>query len=165
MNKKLNLNFLWYLIAVFVVAIDLITKILTDGIVFQEGIKGVFAIESFHNTGASFSMFSGSKVAQIIFIILGLIVSVLIVLYSLLSKKSNFNAWFFIGASLLVGGIIGNVIDRIFLGYVRDFISLQFMNFAVFNIADSALTIGVICLIVWLLFFSYKDKQKNKEGK
>ena len=65
----------------------------------------------------------------------------------------------------MVGGIIGNVVDRMFLGYVRDFISLQFMNFAVFNIADSALTVGVICLIVWLLFFSYRDKQKNKKGK
>ena len=79
MNKKLNLNFLWYLIAVFVIVIDLVTKALTDGIVFQEGIKGVFAIESFHNTGASFSMFAGSKVAQIIFIILGIIVSIFIV--------------------------------------------------------------------------------------
>ncbi|MBR1925457.1 MAG: signal peptidase II [Clostridia bacterium] len=167
MNKKINLNFLWYLIAIFVIIIDLITKKITDGVVFQEGIKGVFAIESFHNTGASFSMFAGSKAAQIVFIILGIIVSVLIVLYSLLAKKSNLNAWFFVGASLMVGGIIGNVVDRIFLGYVRDFISLQFMNFAVFNIADSALTIGVICLIVWLLFFSYKEKSnlKNKKGK
>ena len=164
-SKKKYLMFLFYIITIAVIIIDLVTKILTDGIVFQEGIKGIFAIESYHNTGASFSMFAGSQVAQIIFIILGIIVSVLIVLYSILNKTHNKNWCFFLGASLMIGGIIGNVLDRIFLGYVRDFISLQFMNFAVFNIADSALCVGVVFMIVWLIFFAFKEDKGNKEWK
>ena len=85
MKDKKNLNYLYYLISIFVLGFDILTKILTDGIVFKEGIKGIFAIESHHNTGASFSMFSGSKVAQIIFVILGICVCVLLVLYGILN--------------------------------------------------------------------------------
>ena len=158
-EKNYYLKFLFYIITIFVLVLDLVTKAVTDGIVFQEGIKGIFAIESFHNTGASFSMFSGSKIAQILFVVLGIIVSILIVLYSILNKTHNKNWCFFLGASLMVGGIIGNVIDRIFLGYVRDFISLQFMNFAVFNIADSALCIGVLFMIIWLIFYAFKENK------
>lgn len=163
-EKKFYLNYLFYLITIFVLVFDLITKAVTDGVVFQDLIKGIVAVESYHNTGASFSIFSGSMVAQILFIILGIGVSCGLVLYSIFSKKQNLNWCFFVGVSLMVGGIIGNVIDRIFLGHVRDFISLQFMNFAVFNIADSALCVGVIFLIVWLIFFAFKDTKENKNG-
>ena len=156
-RKKNNYVYLWYLLTIFVLAFDLITKSLTDGIVFQDAIPGIFCIESYHNTGASFSMFADSKVAQIIFIILGFIVSISLVVYSILGRqKQNLNWCFFVGITLMIGGILGNLVDRIFLGYVRDFISLQFMNFAVFNIADSALTVGVVFVIVWLLFFAFK---------
>jgi len=161
MNKK---NYFWFLIVAVVLVADLVTKALTDGIIYQQAIPGIFCIESYHNTGASFSLFSGSATAQILFVILGILVSIAIVVYSIMVKKANLNAWFFIGGALMIGGIIGNVVDRIALGYVRDFISLQFMNFAVFNIADSALTIGVICLAVWLIFFAYRENDKGKES-
>lgn len=159
-KKKAYLKYLWYLLAIFVIVVDLVTKYYTDG-VYQEGIKGIFRIESCHNTGASFSIFSDSSVAQIIFIILGILVSAGIIIYSILGKKQNLNWCFFVGATLMLGGILGNVIDRISLGYVRDFISLEFMNFAVFNIADSALTIGVVFLIVWLIFFAFKEEKRK----
>jgi len=161
MNKK---NYWWFLIIAVVLVADLVTKALTDGIVHQEFISGLFCIESYHNTGASFSIFSDSAFAQILFIILGIIVSISIFTYSVMAKKARLNAWFFIGGALMIGGILGNVIDRIALGYVRDFISLQFMDFAVFNIADSALTCGVLCVAVWLIFFAYREKDKGKES-
>ena len=145
-NKKHYLKLLFYLITIFVLVFDLLTKALTDGIVFQEAIKGVFAIESFHNTGASFSIFAGSKAAQIVFIVLGICVSIGIVIYSILTKSHNLNWCFFVGASLMVGGIVGNIIDRIAFGYVRDFISFSIFE-PVFNIADSFIVIGVICTI------------------
>lgn len=158
-DKKKYLYLLFYLISIVVLVVDLTTKAATDGIVFKEAIPGVFAIESYHNTGASFSMFAGSKAAQIIFIILGILVSIGLVLYGIFNKSQNKNWCFFLGASLMVGGILGNVVDRIFLGYVRDFISLQFMNFAVFNVADSALCIGVVFMIIWLIFFAFKESK------
>ena len=161
MNKK---NYFWFLIVAVILVADLVTKALTDGIIFQEGISGIFCIESYHNTGASFSLFSGSAIAQILFVVLGILVSIAIVVYSIMAKKAHLNPWFFIGGALMIGGIIGNVVDRIAFGYVRDFISLQFMNFAVFNVADSALTVGVICLAIWLVFFAYREKDEGKEN-
>lgn len=158
-------NHLWYILAIVVLVVDLVTKAITDGIVYQPAIPGIFCIESYHNTGASFSIFAGSAVAQIIFIVLGILASIGLVLYSIMAKNANLNTWFFIGASLMLAGIIGNVVDRIALGYVRDFISLEFMNFAVFNVADTALTIGSICLVVWLLFFAYRNTKEEKIGK
>ncbi len=158
-DKKYYLKFLFYIITILVLVFDLVTKALTDGIVFQDAIKGVFAIESYHNTGASFSLFEGSKAAQIIFIILGICVSVGIILYSIFNKSQNLNWCFFVAASLMIGGIVGNIVDRIAFGYVRDFISLQFMHFAVFNVADSALCIGVVFMIVWLIFYAFRENK------
>lgn len=128
------------------------------------GNPGLFSIESTHNYGASFSLFSGSQAAQIIFIVLGIACSAGLVLYNIFAKKVRFNAWFYVGAGLVVGGILGNAIDRIALGYVRDFISLDFVQFAIFNIADAALSVGAICLAVWLLFFAYNKREEGKSG-
>ncbi len=151
-------------IAVIVLVFDLVTKAVTDGIFHQEAIPGVFCIESYHNTGASFSIFSDSKVMQILFVIFGILVCLFLIWYAFCSKNQNKNAWFYVGASLLFGGILGNAIDRIAFGYVRDFIKLQFMDFAVFNVADTALCIGVVVFAVWLIFFSYKG-EKEQDGK
>ena len=72
---------------------------------------------------------------------------------------------------LILSGCIGNMIDRMFNNYqVYDFIDLQFMNFAIFNIADCYLTVGVIIMAIYLLFFEQKDPirlkiKKNNEEK
>ena len=63
---------------------------------------------------------------------------------------------------MVLGGTLGNMIDRIFLGYVRDFICLEFINFPVFNVADSCLVIGVILYCVYYVFLW--DKKENKKG-
>lgn len=160
-NIKFNMKHLWYILAIVLLVLDLVTKSLTDGIIYQEGIPGIFSIESYHNPGASFSIFANTPWMQVVFIILGIGVSIALVLYSIFAKKANLNTWFFIGASLMLAGIVGNVIDRIALGYVRDFISLQFIKFPVFNIADACLTCGVICLAVWLLFFAYRENKSE----
>ena len=55
---------------------------------------------------------------------------------------------------------MGNVIDRIFRGYVVDFIETTFINFPVFNIADVAITIGAVLLIIYILFFDKKEQEK-----
>ena len=89
------------------------------------------------------------------------ILFLLIIGYYIYNK--NENTMFLISLSLVIGGAFGNLYDRILFGYVRDFIDFQFVDFAIFNIADSALTVGIICLGVYLIFFdSYFNEKPNK---
>ena len=103
-------------------------------------------------------MFSGSTVALII---ISVIIIALLGVYVFASKTKN--ALFYVSLGLIVGGAVGNLIDRIFLGYVRDFIKLEFMNFPIFNTADCFLTVGVICLVVYYLIEVVKESKKKKE--
>ena len=61
------------------------------------------------------------------------------------------------GLALVLGGIIGNFIDRLHLKYVVDMLQLDFINFNIFNIADSAITTGVLIIFIYLIFFADKD--------
>ena len=70
--------------------------------------------------------------------------------------------WVFIG--VILSGGIGNLIDRIRFGYVVDFIEPIFVNFAIFNIADCAVTCGAVVLVGYLLYDAFKDVKKPKEN-
>ena len=72
------------------------------------------------------------------------------------------NGWYIAGFSLIVGGALGNFIDRICLGGVRDFIELKFIEFPIFNFADVFLTCGVICYLVYLIFYEFKKTKHEK---
>lgn len=148
----------WYILAIAVIVLDLITKVVTEGI-NTEVIPGVLSFVSVHNTGASFSMLDG---ARWFFIILGIVFVVGMILFDIFGKaKLRYNAWYYIGFTLLLGGIIGNMVDRIAFGYVRDFICLDFMTFPIFNIADCALCIGTALIAIWILFFAGKEEKTN----
>ena len=77
--------------------------------------------------------------------------------YEIATKNKDKHFLYYISAGLILGGTIGNAVDRVALGYVRDFINLEFMNFPIFNIADMALTFGVIILAIYLLFIYEKE--------
>jgi signal peptidase II len=110
------------------------------------------------NRGAAFGMFSESRwvfmSASVIFIA--------VLIYVLKTVKID-NKLFNISVALILGGGIGNMIDRVFLGYVVDFIEFTFMDFAVFNIADSAISIGSVCLAVYFIFFDKTFFSKSPE--
>ena len=95
------------------------------------------------NTGAAFSLFDNSTP---ILSLLSLFVSIGLIAW--IYHRNRFNLWKGLGLSLLLGGCIGNGIDRWRLGYVNDFIELIPINFAIFNFADIAINIAVICLII-----------------
>ena len=154
----------FYFISLAVIAFDLLTKYLTDGIIFQQAIPGIFSIESHHNTGASFSIFAGSTFAQIMFIILAFAFIAGVIVFDCLNKKIPTNGWYIAGVTLMLGGVIGNLYDRIVFGYVRDFISLDFINFAIFNVADTCLCVGVVCLAIWLIFFTNNSTKEENNG-
>ena len=99
-----------------------------------------------HNTGAAFSMLEG---ARWLFIILGIIALNVIFIFFIKDKKlNNFEI---ITYSLLLSGILGNLIDRFLYGYVIDFIDVNILNFAIFNFADSFMVIGVILLMIGMI--------------
>ena len=109
------------------------------------------------NTGAAWSVFAGNTLALTIFTFFAIL---LIVFYAIFSKSNSI--FFYVSLSLILSGAIGNLIDRVFLGYVRDFIQFAFWkSFPIFNIADCALTIGVVCLCIYYLILVIKENKKN----
>ncbi|MDT8716609.1 signal peptidase II [Clostridium sp. 19966] len=112
-------------------------------------IKNLFSFSYVENVGAAFGIFANK---QIILSIITLIILSLIIFYMYKSKiKSKF---FRIGASLVIGGAIGNLIDRIYRGYVIDFILLHYKDvysWPNFNVADICVVFGTISLAIYIL--------------
>ena len=122
-------------------------------------IKGIFSLTHTRNTGAAFSSFEGM---QWLFALVFLLFAAAIIWE--FSKKrwpfSTFDRWCIV--AVFAGGL-GNMIDRIRLGYVVDMIEVDFVEFAVFNVADCFITCGCIALMVSLIFFNkdfWKDEKK-----
>ena len=157
---KTYLKYNWwkYLIIVLVLAIDLLTKVFLvpqnqDEWVVVTIIPGVFQIYPTRNTGAGFSILSGQIWLLIAVTLLFLLLyTVFNVFYKNKSKLYR------ISSGLIVAGAIGNLIDRILFGYVRDFLYFELINFPVFNVADVSLTIGIALLLVYIIFFSSKKE-------
>ena len=146
------------MIIAFVLAVDLVTKalIVTENSLGTETslIGNIVVILPTKNSGAGFSMLSGKRWFLIITTFIFLIA---IAVFDLLYQKKS--ALFCTATGLVIGGAIGNLVDRPLFGYVRDFIYLKFINFAVFNVADMALTVGIILLLVYIIFYSSKTEQ------
>lgn len=144
MKKKITL------IASFAFVIDQIIKYL-----FSNVITGFVLIPNFvsfvyaENEGVAFSMLSGSR----LFIIAASIVLLFVLFYMLKSdiKNNKYQNLLSISYGFLIGGILGNLVDRIIRGYVVDYVSLKIItyNFPIFNLADVLITIGVILLIIY----------------
>jgi len=143
---------IYYIVALIVVLLDQITKwlVVHNMSLFQSIsiIEGWFHITSTRNRGAAFSILQNQR---IFFIILTLLVILFLIYYILQIHQSQ--KVFSLGLALILGGAAGNLIDRIVTGEVIDFIDVRIIHFAIFNIADSAITIGVI-FVIWELFFS-----------
>ncbi|MEH2069660.1 MAG: signal peptidase II [Nostoc sp.] len=106
-------------------------------------LPGIFHLTYVTNTGAAFSLLSG-KVEWLRWLSLG----VSLVLIALALFSSTLNLWDQLGYGLILGGAMGNGIDRFILGYVVDFLDFRLINFAVFNVADSFISIGIVCLLI-----------------
>lgn len=126
-------------------------------------IPNVFNLSYVENRGAAFGMLQN---ARMFFLIMTVIVCLFILFYLIKEhKKLHFLIRF--SLSLILAGALGNFIDRLFLGYVRDMFSAVIINFAVFNVADSAITVGTVLLFLDIMFFKGKyllDSPKKTEG-
>ncbi len=150
--------------AALVVVLDQVSKYLVVANIPLHGhvsvIDGLFHLTYTQNTGAAFSSFSGM---QWLFALVFLLFTVAIIWE--FSKKrlpfTTFERWCIV--AIFAGGL-GNMIDRLRLGYVVDMIATDFINFPVFNVADSFITVGCITLMVHLIFFNkgfWKDDKKK----
>ena len=110
----------------------------------------LFKLDFVKNYGAAFNIFSGNRIfLSCISIIFSILLTYLIL------RKNTLNSYDHYSYSFILGGTIGNGIDRIFKGFVIDFINLNFINFPVFNIADISINIGFILL----LYSIFKNKR------
>ncbi|WP_244087384.1 signal peptidase II [Companilactobacillus sp. RD055328] len=113
----------------------------------HELIPGIVSLTNITNTGGAWSIFSGN----IFFFYLVTVIAVIVIIYMLKKAKKGMIIYP-IGLVLLLTGTIGNAIDRFTKQAVTDMFNLEFMNFAIFNLADIYITFGVIFLIIYLLF-------------
>ena len=112
-----------------------------------------------HNYGAAWSSFSGAR-----WLLIGLTAAGMCVLIWLLVKivRHPLGQW---SLAIILGGGIGNLIDRVRLGYVVDMLDTMFMDFPVFNVADVFVVCGTVCALIYYLAFYSKSDEKNWENK
>ena len=141
-NIKTKLYFLS--LSIFIVLIDQFTKYLMfyNKKLFINKDFLLFKLDFVKNYGAAFNLFSGSR----IFLSLTSILFSILLIY-LIFRKNTLNSFDLYSYSFILGGTIGNGIDRIYKGFVVDFINLNIINFPVFNIADISINIGFIILL------------------
>ncbi|MRI84798.1 signal peptidase II [Aerococcaceae bacterium WS4759] len=139
-----------YLVALLMVLVDqIIKKWTTSSLQLHEsrsGIDGLFDFYYIRNEGAGWGILQG----RMWFFYVVTFVIIVYLIY-LIYKHRQGSLFLKCTYGLLLGGAIGNLIDRIINGYVIDMFRLTFMNFPIFNVADMALSIGVVLLIIQVL--------------
>jgi len=141
----------WLLLSAVIVALDLATKAMVSG-AFQYGevrpVLPFFNLVLVHNTGAAFSFLAGASGWQRwFFTVVTIVISAFIVA---MLRKHHTDRLMSVALALVLGGALGNLYDRLTLGHVVDFVQLHAGGwyFPAFNVADSAITVGV-ALLIW----------------
>lgn len=151
---------LYYLLSIFLIVIDQLVKWWVRGNIplgtAIPFIPYLMDLTYTQNTGAAFSSFSG---LTWLLALVSLGASVVIAL--LLWKNFFPGVLGKLSLALILAGAVGNLIDRVFLGFVTDMFMTTFINFAVFNVADICVVCGGFLMAVYALFFWDKDKEKQ----
>lgn len=137
------------IIAVLIVLDQVVKAYVVQNIALGEiksWIPNLVSLTYLQNRGAAFSILQDQ---QLLFAIITLVVVVGAIWY--LHKHMEDSLWMVLGLTLIIAGGLGNFIDRVSQGFVVDMFHLDFINFAIFNVADSYLTVGVIILLIAML--------------
>ncbi len=152
-----------FIFSAAIVGVDQLTKLLTVANIPLYGdaafIPGFLKFTYVKNTGAAFSMLEGAQWLFVLIFVL-LTVAILLEYFKHPMPFTKFERWCI---AAVYGGGLGNMIDRVRLGYVVDMIETEFITFPVFNVADCFITCGCILLIVSIIFFNkafWKDEKK-----
>ena len=150
-------------ISLLFVVIDQVVKILViNKMALQQSItiiNNFFNITYVRNTGAAWSILSGNVLLLIMISVLALVA-----IYYYLIKDKELNKIDIVSYSMLIGGIIGNLIDRIVHGYVIDYLDFKIFNynFPIFNVADTLIVISIIIIGISLIVGEYREQNRNK---
>ncbi len=154
-------NVMGVFVTVLLVLLDQLTKKLAvdnlkgkDPIVL---INGVLELQYTENRGAAFGIFQNKQIGLIIISVI--VLAIVIYFFETTPCNNKRLRPVLVVYVLLIAGAIGNLIDRIRLDYVIDFIYFKLIDFPIFNLADSCVTVGCVVLIVLLLFY-YKDDER-----
>ena len=152
MINKIQTKLYFLSLSIFIILIDQFTKYLIfynwNTVINKDFL--LFRLDFVKNYGAAFNIFSGNRIfLSSISIIFSMILTYIII------RKNTLNAANLFAYSFILGGTIGNGLDRIIRGFVIDFINLNIINFPVFNIADISINIGFI----FLLYSTFKNKR------
>lgn len=155
---------LLFAIVIGAVCADQLTKWLA--VIFLEGEadvvlwRDVLHFSFVRNEGAAFGMLQNQRW---LFMIVSTVAIVGLLVYLIRYKPKSL--WVRVSIAMIIGGGIGNMIDRIFLGYVIDFIYFKLIDFPVFNVADSFVTVGCGILIVYLFYDLVREIRQEKKAK
>lgn len=153
----------WLWVSLVVIVFDQASKFIASGMLILHDPVAVlpfFNLTLMHNTGAAFSFLAGASGWQRwFFTVLAVIVSVVLAVW--LRRLQPQEKWMAAALALVLGGAVGNLIDRVMYGYVVDFIQLYYKDwyYPAFNIADSGITVGAVMLVIDAL------RGKEKQGR
>ena len=149
-----------YLIAGIGIFIDQITKLFANlylkNIVI---IKNFFNLTYVENTGAAWGILDNNRI-----ILIGVSIIAVLFINKYINSETEVNKLTIVSYGMVLGGIIGNLLDRIFRGYVIDFLNFNIIgyDFPVFNIADTLIVIGIILMFIEVIRGSYGSKSRKK---
>ncbi len=155
----------WLGLSALVIVLDQLTKLIAvQSLVLYQAVPVFpgFNLTLMHNTGAAFSFLSDAGGWQRwFFIVLAAGISIFIVIW--MKGLDASKHWLLLALAMVLGGAIGNVIDRIYLGYVIDFIEVYYSEYywPAFNIADSAITVGAIMLIIDAIWLNQSENDSR----
>lgn len=150
---------------IFVVMLiaDLLSKHFVDGALAlgesAQFLPGFIDIVTVHNEGAAWGIFAGSQTVLIVLTF----IFIAAFIWLMFAEKAK-NPLFHISLGFIFAGSLGNLVDRLAFGYVRDFLHFEFWDsFPVFNVADICLTVGVVILVIYFIVSLVKNGKKKKE--
>ena len=154
---------LYAILAVLLVVIDQLTKYLVranislgENITF---IPGILDLTYIQNTGAAFSILEKHTW------LLTLFSAIIVLVIAFMVTRGFFKGWVGLtAATLIMSGGVGNLIDRVAFKFVTDMLETTFMDFPVFNFADCCITVGVVLLVIYVLFFCKDEKKEGDHG-
>ncbi len=148
-----------YLFGLIILGVDVITKILVQTFLKEEFviIKNFFSFKYSQNTGAAFGILEGKQS-----FLLMITAAVLLILSKLIKDEKCLDRLSFWSYALLIGGILGNFIDRLINSYVVDFISFKLFGYRmpIFNLADTFIVVAVFLIIIEFVRDLYEDKSR-----
>ena len=145
------------------IAADLLTKLTASKLGSREVvlIPGVLSLSYIENHGAAFGIMQGRQ--WLLIVISAVIIAAAVVFYIRRIRDIQYR-YLRVLIVFLVAGALGNMIDRIMLGYVRDFIYFKLIDFPVFNVADIYVTVSAVLILIWIILHGDPEPGSSSDG-